>query len=219
MNPVRVLIVDDHPLMRQVLHSLIEDEADLTAVGEASNGVEAVAQLRALQPDVIVMDLLMPVKDGLTATTEIMQDNPHARILALTSSSEESMVLAAIKAGAMGYVLKGANPPELLQAIREVARGQGYLPASVALKLADGIRHSSNEIDRQQRQSSLTARELDVLVLLGQGLSNRVIAEQLVISEATVRVHLYHILSKLDLPDRNQAMLYAARYFPPASRP
>lgn len=206
MQVKRVLVVDDHPLMRQALNSVIEDEPDFTVVGEAENGKQAIAQAQALQPDVIVMDLYMPVKDGLSATAELIQAHPNMRVLALTSSTLNSSALSAVEAGALGYVLKDAHPPEFLHALRQVACGSEYWPPSVAAKLARSVRQRSITT-----RVELTVREKEVLNLVGKGISNRLIAEQLCISVATVRAHVYHILQKLGLENRTQAALYLER--------
>ncbi len=217
MKQIRVLVVDDHPLMREALCAAIEAEADLAVAGEAGGGRAAVEQARALQPDVIVMDLLMPQMDGLEAIAAIRAEFPQARILALTSSTEESKVLAAVQAGTLGYLLKDAHRDELLQAIREVSRGNAYLPSQVALKLMHSVRESQpdaspppDESPGHRSMERLTPRQREVLNLLGQGLSNREIAERLVVSEATVRSHIYSILGRLGLESRSQAVAYAA---------
>lgn len=218
MGKIRVLVVDDHPLMREALRAAIEAEADMEVVGEAANGREAVDQARALQPDVIVMDLLMPGVNGLEAIAAIRAEFPEALILALTSSTEESKVLAAVQAGALGYLLKDARREELLQAIREVSQGNAYLSPQVALKLVHSVRQPRPDTPPPPREPAggpstqrLTARQKEVLNLLGQGLSNQEIAETLVVSEATVRSHIYHILGKLGVGSRSQAVAYAVR--------
>ncbi len=217
MRKVRVLVVDDHPLMREALCAAIEVERDMEVAGEATNGQDAVEQTRALQPDVIVMDILMPGMDGLEAIKTIHKERPQIPILALTSSTEESHVLAAVRAGALGYLLKDTSREELLRGIREVSRGNEYLPSNVAVKLMRGVRQTSalppllsNEAAGERPVERLTARQREVLELLGQGLSNREIAERLVVSEATVRSHIHSILGKLGLESRSQAVAYAA---------
>jgi len=207
----RVLIVDDHPLMRDALSMAIEDESDMEIVGQASNGVEAVDLALRLLPDVIVTDLFMPVKDGLTAIAEILTQNPKARILALTSSTEETVMLSAVQAGVLGYLLKDSQRTVLLQAIREVSQGQSYLPPQLARKLMEGLRQRPKQPDDENRLEQLTGRELDVLRLIGRGASNREVASALSLSEGTVRTHVHHLLNKLGLANRNQAILYALK--------
>jgi NarL family two-component system response regulator LiaR len=210
MTAISVLIVDDHPLMRQALCLAIETEPDMTIVGEASDGRQAVELALTLKPDVIVMDLYLPHKDGLTATREILAQNPAARVLAVTSSTEDKQVVAALQAGVAGYLLKDATSDTLLEAIRRVAAGQTYIPPDVAEKLAGGLRRSAPAPETPAKQL-LTQREQQVLALLGQGLPNRQIAEQLALSESTVRVHIYNLLHKLGLTDRHQAVIYALK--------
>jgi len=217
MKKIRVLVVDDHPLMREALCAAIEAETDLAVAGEAAGGRAGVEQARVLQPDVIVMDLLMPDMDGLEAIAAICAEDPEAHILALTSSTEESKVLAAVQAGALGYLLKDARREDLLHAIREVGRGHAHLPSAVALKLMHSMRQQPPETpvtpDAPVNDSlikRLTPRQRQVFDLLGQGLSDREIAEKLVLSEATVRSHIYHILGRLGLEKRSQAVAYAA---------
>jgi len=207
---IRVLVVDDHPLMREALCSAIDDEADMQIVGEATNGEEAVRQVQTLKPDVTIMDLFMPGKDGLTAIAEIRAHNPQAQILALTSATEDQLVLAAVQAGVLGYLMKDSPRTELLHAIREVNQGNSFLPPNVARKLADSLRHPPKEKSPPLIEP-LTERELDVLKLLGQGESNKQIAQTLGVSEGTIRTHVHNLLGKLGLGNRNQAILYAIR--------
>lgn len=209
-NPIRVLIVDDHPLMRQAIRTAIIVEPDLQIAGEASNGQEAIERARALQPDVTIMDLLMPGKDGLQAIAEIRAENPDARIIVLTSLSEEEPVVAAINAGAQGYLLKDIQRDDLLRAIREVAQGNTFLPPAIARKLIDGIQQSKAKTLTAPVEP-LTERERAVLKLIGQGASNRDIAQKLTLTEGTVRTHVHNILGKLGLKNRNQIILYAVR--------
>jgi NarL family two-component system response regulator LiaR len=212
MKPIRIMIVDDHPMMREALRAAIEVEPDLQVTGEAANGQQAVFDALTLRPDVIVMDLYLPVKDGVEAISEIMSQWPSARILAITSSTDDAKVVAAVEAGAIGYLLKDVSREQFLFGVREVARGETVLPPDVATRLARGIRrkHLANASDGESVRP-LTRREREVLALLGQGLSNQAIAQQLVLSESTVRVHVYNILHKLSLADRNQAIVYALR--------
>jgi NarL family two-component system response regulator LiaR len=205
---IRILIADDHPVVRDGLRGLIETEPGMELVGEAADGTETVLKARSLRPDVILLDLVMPRKDGLTALREIKAENPEARILILTSFAEDQQVFMAIKAGALGYLLKDSSPQELLQAIRNVHRGESSLHPTIALKL---IRELGQPSDLPPTEDPLTEREVEVLRLVAQGLSNRGIAERLVISERTVGNYVSNILSKLHLANRTQAALYALR--------
>jgi two-component system, NarL family, response regulator LiaR len=205
---IRLLIVDDHPIVRKGLRALMEDQPDIQLVGEAADGQEAVARTRECRPDVILLDLMMPGRDGLYAIGEIKREQPDARILVLTSYFEDDQVFPAIKAGAQGYLLKDSPPQELLQAIRDIARGQSALHPAIALKV---IRELNHPADLPPTADPLTARELDVLTLLGQGMSNAEIAKRLTISERTVGTHISNILGKLHLASRTQAALYALR--------
>ncbi len=204
---IKILIVDDHPMMRQALRAAVEDEADMRLVGEAANGLEAVAAVRAERPDVILMDLMMPVKDGLAAISDIMAEEPEARILVFTSSQEEEMINAAVEAGVLGYLIKDAQLSELLLAIREVSQGRAYLSPQIASKLMSVMRKRKNNHPTQPSPESLTPRETEILRWVGQGASNRQIAEALTLSEGTVRTHVHNILQKLGLKNRYQAIL------------
>lgn len=205
---IRVLIADDHAVVREGLHALIGTEPGMAVVGEASDGVEAVDQARALAPDVILMDLMMPRLDGIGAIEVIKGERPDARILVLTSFAEDEKVFGAIKAGALGYLLKEAAPPELLQAIRDVAAGEAALHPAIARKV---IRELARPPDLPPTEEPLTDREVEVLALVAKGLSNQEIADTLIISERTVRTHVSNILDKLQLANRTQAALYALR--------
>ena len=213
MNKIRILIVDDHPLMREALRAAIVAEDDLEVVGQAPGGAEAVPLARALQPDLTIMDLLMPGTDGLQAITAIHAEMPHARILAFTSSTEESKVLAAVQAGALGYILKDAQREELLAAIRQVSRGHAYLPSAVALKLIHSVQRRQTELPPASDVplERLTTRQIEVLELLTQGLSTQEVAAKLVLSEATVRSHIFHLLGALGLENRRQAVQHILR--------
>jgi NarL family two-component system response regulator LiaR len=180
----------------------------MEVVGEAADGTEAVLKARLLQPDVILLDLVMPRKGGLEAIAEIKRDNPEARILVLTSFAEDDRVFPAIKTGALGYLLKDSSPQELLRAIRQVYRGESSLHPAIARKL---IRELSQPSELPPAEEPLTAREVEVLRLVAQGLSNQEIGEKQVISERTVRNHVSNILGKLHLANRTQAALYALR--------
>jgi len=219
MNPIRVLVVDDHPLMREALRAAIEDEVDMIVAGEARDGEEAVMLAGSLHPDVIIMDLFMPVKDGLETIHDIRCRDPDAHILALTSSNDEERVVAAIQAGALGYLLKDAGRVDILQGIRQVSQGQVFLPPHMTRKLVNGLRKSgapikaveADTIISEQPVEALTPREQEVLKLISQGASNHDIAERLFLSDGTVRTHVHHILEKLNLKNRNQAIVYAMK--------
>lgn len=208
METIHILLADDHPIVREGLRALIATEPGMIVVGEAKDGDEAVFKARSLQPDVILLDLVMPRKDGLAAIGEIIHDLPGARILILTSFAEDELVFPAIKAGAMGYLLKDASPQKLLEAIRTVYRGESSLHPAIARKV---LREFTRPSDPPAKAESLTEREGEILLLVAQGLSNRAIAEQLVVSERTVRSHVSTILQKLHLHSRTQAALYALK--------
>jgi NarL family two-component system response regulator LiaR len=205
---IRVLIADDHAVVREGLRGLITSEPGMEVIGEARDGIEAVFKVRSLNPDVILIDLVMPRLDGLGAISEIKAANPGARILVLTSFSDDDKVFPAIKSGALGYLLKDSSPHNLLQAIRDVYHGESSLHPTIARKL---IRELSQPSDLPPAAEPLTEREVDVLRLVAQGLSNEEIAERLFIAERTVRTHVSNILAKLHLANRTQATLYALR--------
>jgi NarL family two-component system response regulator LiaR len=212
-NAIRVLVADDHDIVRKGIRALLATEPDITVLGEASDGAQAVAEVNRLAPDVILMDLVMPVMDGIEAIQRITAANPAARILVLTSFATDEMVFPAIKAGALGYLLKDSGPEELVTAIREVQRGESSLHPTIARKLLQEIAGPARKPapTGADRVDPLTEREIDVLKLVAQGQNNREIGEQLFISEATVRTHMSNILSKLHLASRTQAALYALR--------
>jgi len=208
MTPIRVFITDDHAIVRKGIRALLTTEQDMQVVGEASDGAEAVARVQDLQPDVILMDLVMPKLDGTEAIRKITARQPAARIIVLTSFAADDKVFPAIKAGALGYLLKDSGPQELVHAIRQVYRGEPALEPTIALK---GLSELAHPPKGPLTADPLTERELDVLRLVAEGRSNREIADKLVISEMTVRTHVSNILGKLHLASRTQAALYALR--------
>lgn len=203
---IKILIADDHPLIRQGLRVIIEAQRDLELVGEAVNGEQAVQQALTLHPDIVIMDLQMPVKDGLTATREIAQADPQAQVLVLTSFPDDENVYAAIKAGAMGFLLKDSSAEYLLDAIRMVSRGESVLHPTIARKLMQEIKQPPK---LPPTTEPLTPRELEVLGCLAQGMANSQIANELSVSVRTVTTHVRNILDKLHLANRTQAALYA----------
>ena len=207
-DPIRVFIAEDHAIVRKGIRALLTLEPGIQVVGEAGNGQEAVRGIECAQPDVILMDLVMPEMDGIEAIEQVMARQPEARILVLTSFATDDKVFPAIKAGAMGYLLKDSEPREVVQAIRQVYRGESSLHPRIARKL---IQELSRSPRRPPTTDPLTEREVEVLRLVAQGKSNRQIADDLVITEGTVRAHVSNILSKLHLASRTQATLYALR--------
>jgi len=209
MTPlIRVLLVDDHAILRKGIRAVLSTEPDIEVVGEASDGEDALAQAAALQPDVILMDLVMPKMDGTEATRRVTSRQPGVRVLVLTSFVAHDMVFPAIKAGALGYVLKDTGPDDLVRAIRQVHRGERTLEPDIARKVLFELAQPPKQ---PPTPDPLTSRELDVLRLIAQGRSNREIAEDLVLAEKTVRTHVSNILGKLHLASRTQAALYALK--------
>lgn len=205
---IRVLICDDHAVVREGLKALIESEPGLELAGEARDGIEAVDKSLAYNPDVTLMDLEMPRMTGIEAISEIMAKRPEARILVLTTFVTDEKIFPAIKSGALGYLLKDSSPEQLIQSIREVARGESSLHPAVAKRL---LREISSPPDKASEADALTEREVDVLTYVAKGHSNQEIADQLFLSERTVRTHVSSILSKLHLANRTQAALYALK--------
>jgi two-component system, NarL family, response regulator LiaR len=205
---IRVLIADDHAIVREGLRGLITSEPGMEVVAEARDGLETVHKVRAARPDVILIDLVMPRMDGIQAISEITAEFPGSRILVLTSFADDDKVFPAIKSGALGYLLKDSSPQELLDAIREVYHGESSLHPTIARKL---IRELSEPPNLPPAEEPLTEREVEVLRLVAQGLSNEEIGVRLYISERTVRTHVSNILGKLHLANRTQAALYALR--------
>ncbi len=207
---IRVLIADDHAVVREGLRTLIDTEPGMELVGEAADGVKAVESALTLQPDVILLDLMMPQKTGIEAIDDIKAENPEARILVITSFAEDEKVFSAIKAGALGFLLKDASPQELLKAIVDVYKGEHSMPPSIAHKVMRELQRSHTS-ELPPTEEPLTEREVEVLKLVAQGRPNQEIAKILVISERTVRSHVSNILDKLHLANRTQAALYALR--------
>ena len=205
---IRILIADDHAVVRRGLRTILSSEPEMELVAEAADGIEAVLKARACHPDVILLDMVMPRLDGLGAIQQIKGENPAARILVLTSFAEDDKLFPAIKSGALGYLLKDSSPEQLLQAIRDVHAGKSSLDPSVALKL---IRELNRPSDLPLSPDPLSERELEVLKLVARGLTNQEIAATLIIGERTVGNHISSILSKLHLANRTQAALYALR--------
>ncbi len=205
---IRVLIADDHALVRKGIRALLATEPGIEVVGEAQDGQQAVDAVRTVQPDVVLMDLIMPGMDGLEATRHITAAQHHTRILVLTSFAGDDQVFPAIRAGARGYLLKDSAPEDLVEAIQQVYRGESSLHPSIARRV---LRELSEPSRQPQGADPLTEREIQVLQLVAQGQSNREISDLLTISEATVRTHVSNILSKLNLCSRTQAALYALR--------
>jgi NarL family two-component system response regulator LiaR len=205
-KPIRILIADDHPVVREGLVATFSNIPELELVGAAQDGVEAVEMARALKPDVILLDLVMPRKDGVEAIVEIKRDDPEARILVVSTFAHDDLVFPAIKSGALGYLLKDASPETLIQAIHDVYRGETSLHPTIARKLIQEIGQSPS---LPPTEEPLTERELAVLKLIAQGLTNQEIAESLIVSDRTVRFPVSNILGKLQLANRTQAALYA----------
>ncbi len=205
---IRVLIVDDHAIVRKGIRALLSESGGFEIVAEVADGREAVVVAAQTQPDVILMDLLMPDMDGIEATRQITAARPESRILVLTSFAADNKLFPAIKAGALGYLLKDSSPEELIRAIHQVHRGEPALHPTIARKLLQEI---VQPVDPKPAPEALTLRELAVLRLIAQGMRNQEIADELAVSEATVRVHVSRILGKLHLANRTQAALYAVR--------
>ncbi len=204
---IRVLVVDDHTVVREGLQALLETEPDITVVGSAADGEAAVTRAHALSPDVVLMDLVMPRVSGLDAIQRLREDVPSARVLVLTSYDDDERIYQAIEAGAVGYLLKDVGPHELIKGIREVHEGTSALDPDVAQALVRRMQGTRE----QSPLDALTGRERDVLARMAQGDSNHDIARSLSISEPTVRTHVSHVLRKLSVPNRTQAALVAVK--------
>jgi DNA-binding NarL/FixJ family response regulator len=203
-QPIRILIADDHSVLREGLRMMLDTQPDIEVVGEAANGREAIEQAQALQPQVMLLDLIMPELGGLDALADIRRLAPQTRVVILTSSEDEDKMIAAMRAGAQGYILKTEPAGTVVNAIRAASRGEAALAPSVALRLMRAVAHPT-----PHPEDSLSPREREVLALLGQGLSNKQIAARLSMAEKTARAHVSSILQKLNLEGRTQAALYA----------
>ncbi len=208
-EPIRVLIVDDHAVVREGLRTFLELQDGLDVVGEAGDGVEAVREAERLRPDVVVMDLVMPERDGVEAMRELRERVPATRVLVLTSFLDDERLLPALRAGAAGYLLKNVQPQDLARAIRAADAGEAMIDPAVAARLVDALVEGEGA-----PRAELTAREQEVLGLIGRGFANKRIARELGIAEKTVKSHVSHVLAKLGVSDRTQAALYAARLGP-----
>jgi two-component system, NarL family, response regulator LiaR len=206
---IRVLIADDHAVVRQGLRTFLDLQADIDVVGEASDGEEAVAAAAEHAPDVILLDLVMPELDGIGALRRLREAAPAARVIVLTSFGEDERLFAALRAGAVGFLLKDVEPPELVRAIRTAHAGQSPLSPAVAARVVEEL--ASGGGAGRSAADELTPRELEVLCLIARGRSNKRIALELGVAEKTVKTHVSHVLAKLGLSDRTQAALYAVR--------
>ncbi|QCR33685.1 response regulator transcription factor [Lysinibacillus sp. SGAir0095] len=206
---IRVLIADDHHVVRRGLLFFLKTQKDIEVIGEAKNGIEAVELVESLQPDIVLMDLVMPEMDGIQATKKIKDKWPDVHILMLTSFSDKDHVLPAIEAGAAGYQLKDIEPDELVNSIREIIRGENIIHPVATIQLEETLREEEN---LPHVKNALTPRERDVLAELTKGKSNREIASSLFVTEKTVKTHISNIFSKLDVQDRTQAALYAVKH-------
>jgi DNA-binding NarL/FixJ family response regulator len=214
-EPIRVLLVDDEPLLRMAFTMVLDAHADMAPVGEAGDGAQAVRLTRALRPDVVLMDVRMPGMDGIEATARIVEGSPESRVLILTTFDLDEYAFAGLKAGASGFLLKNALPEELLAAIRAVAAGDAVVAPRITRRLLEHFAHQlpspagPDAPATHERLARLTAREREVLTEVGRGLSNAEIAAALHLAEATVKTHLSRILVKLELRDRVQAVVFA----------
>lgn len=208
MSKIRMIVVDDHEMVRMGITSYLSTEDDFEIVGEGSNGLEAVALAQQYNPDVVLMDLLMPEMDGIEATKKIKEVSPNSKVIILTSFMDDKQVFPAIEAGAFSYLLKTTRASEIADAIRLAADGESTLEPAVATKLMNRMRSKSTPLPHE----SLSERELEVLFLLGEAKSNQEIADELFIGIKTVKTHVSNILQKLGLEDRTQAAVYAHKF-------
>jgi two-component system response regulator NreC len=208
-RPIRILLADDHAILRDGIRALLSDETDLNVVGEAENGRQALEQARALRPDIVIMDIGMPLLSGLEATTQIRRDVPEARVLILTMHQNEEYLAHVLAAGASGYVLKDVAGRELVSAIRQVAGGEAFFSPSMTKTLTSLYLHSLEAERTHDPYDDLTIREREVLQLVAEGFTNHQIAEMLKLSIKTVKTHRLHLMQKLDLHDRTELVKYA----------
>jgi DNA-binding NarL/FixJ family response regulator len=216
--PIKILIADDHMLLRNGIRNVLEFEADLAVIGEAADGEEAVARAIALVPDIILLDINMPKMNGLEVTKKLRSENPQIKVIVLTMHDDDNYVIEVIKSGAAGYLLKDIEPSMLIKAIHTVYEGESFIYPTLAKKLFGEI-HRQEERQREsgpmverRKEERLTYREIEVLELICQGLSNHDIAQKLFLSEKTVKNHLTNIFRKISVSDRTQAVLYAIKH-------
>lgn len=207
LKTIRVMVVDDHEMVRRGICSYLETEDDIEVVGQASSGKEAIELARRLQPDVVLMDLIMEDGTGVEASKQIKQDLPQVQIIILTSYIDESLVFPALEAGALSYLLKTSQAHEIVDAIRLAIKQEAVIEPKVATKMLGKIRHNNDQLPHED----LTTREMEVLILIGEGKTNQEIADELFIGIKTVKTHVSNVLSKLGVDDRTQAAIYAHR--------
>ena len=214
--PIRILIADDHQLLREGIRNFLSLEPDFEIIGEASNGEEAVTKAEALKPDVMLLDINMPKANGIEVASRLKERCPEVRILALTIHDDQNYMMNMIQSGAAGYLLKDVEPSMMVQAIRRVAAGESYVEPSLTKKLFQGITNREEQkpppTPGMMEGDRLSAREIEVLRLIGKGMSNAEIARELYLSEKTVKNHLTNIFRKIDVTDRTQAVLFAIKH-------
>ena len=214
--PIRILIADDHQLLREGIRNFLSLEPDFEIIGEASNGEEAVTKAEALKPDVMLLDINMPKANGIEVASQLKESCPEVRILALTIHDDQNYMMNMIQSGAAGYLLKDVEPSMMVQAIRRVAAGESYVEPSLTKKLFQGITNREEQkpapAPGMVEGDRLSAREIEVLRLIGKGMSNAEIARELYLSEKTVKNHLTNIFRKIDVTDRTQAVLFAIKH-------
>lgn len=214
MKTIKILVVDDHPMMRDALKMSLASEKDMKVIGEGSNGNEALKMREALKPDVILMDLMMPEMNGVETITQIFKTTQDAKILVLTSMEDEEHVMAAIQAGALGYFPKTAPRQYLLEAIRKVADGVPYMPAGIAMKLFEGLRKTKT-VAQGDTQITITSRQREIMMLMAEGKTDEEIAEMLHLQESTVRAHVHQIGQRLGTENRSQIVAYVHNQLKP----